>query len=112
MNECCCIQNHLKSAHPGSDSSQDAARLFDHLLSKGKVGTALRLLRATHEGGVLPLDSLVPSGFDSSGSQLFKTTNPVGKPSPGKGCYSRFLLDPSVETPCFDLILLIHWMPV
>ena len=54
--------------------TQDVARLFDHLLSKGKVGVALHRLRATCKGGVLPLDSLVPSGFDSSGSQLFKTT--------------------------------------
>ena len=71
MNECHCIQNHLKSTHPGSDTSRDVARLFDHLLSEGKVGAALRLLTMTHKGGVLPLDSLVPSGSDSSGSPLF-----------------------------------------
>ena len=74
MNKCRCTQNHLKSIHHGSDQSQDVVRPFDYLLSEGKVGAALRLLTATHKGGALPLDSLVPSGFDLSGSSLFKTT--------------------------------------
>ena len=77
MNECRCIQNHLKSAHPESDKSRDVARLFDHLLSEGKVGAALHLLTVTPKEGVLPLDSLVPSGSDSSGSPLFKTTKEI-----------------------------------
>ena len=32
------------------------------------------ILTVTHKGGVLPLDSLVPSGSDSSGSPLCKTS--------------------------------------
>ena len=38
LTECRCIQNHLKSTHPGGDKSRDVACLFDHLLSEGKVG--------------------------------------------------------------------------
>ena len=77
MSEYRCIQNHLKSTHPGSDKSRDDACLFDHLLSEGKVGAALRLLTVTHKGGVLPLDSLIPSGSDSSGTPLLKTTKEI-----------------------------------
>ena len=50
LNEDCCIQNHLKSTHPGSDKSQNFASLFDYLLSEGKVGATLCLLIATHKG--------------------------------------------------------------
>ena len=67
----------MKCTHPGSDKSQDVARFFDHLLSEGIVGAALRLLTVTHKGGVLPLDSLVPFGSDSSGNPLFKTTKEI-----------------------------------
>ena len=107
MNECRCIQNHLKSTHPGSDQSRDIARLFDHLLSEGKVGAALRLLTATRKGGVLPLDSLVPSGFDSSGNPLFKTTKEIlqEKHPQGRVASQDSLLDTSSDTPCFDPIL-------
>ena len=107
MNECRCIQNHLKSTHPGSDQSRDIARLFDHLLSEGKVGAALRLLTATREGGVLPLDSLVPSGFDSSGNPLFKTTKEIlqEKHPQGRVASQDSLLDTSLDTPYFDPIL-------
>ena len=94
MNECCCIQNHLKSTHPGSDQSQNVAYLFDHPLSEGKVSDALHLLTVTHNEGVLPLDSLVPSDFNFLGSPQFKTTKKIlqekQKTSPGKCCYSRF----------------------
>ena len=51
--------------------------VFNHLLSEGKVGAALHLLTATRKGDVLSLDSLVPSGFDSSGSPLFKATEEI-----------------------------------
>ena len=60
----------LKSAHLGSNQSRDVARLFDHLLSEGKVGAAWHLLTATYKGGVLPPDSLVPSGLNFSGSHF------------------------------------------
>ena len=107
MNECCCIQNRLKSTHPESDKSRDVARLFDHLLSEGKFGTDLHLLIVTHKGGVLPLDSLVPSGSDSLGSPLFKTTTEIlqEKHPRGRAAIQDSLLDPSIEDPCFDPIL-------
>ena len=107
ITECRCIQNHFKSTHPGSDKSRDVARLFDHLLSEGKVGAALRLLTVTHKGGVLPLDSLVPSGSDSSGNPLFKTTKEIlqEKHPQGRVATQNYLLDPSSGDPCFDPIL-------
>jgi len=90
-NECHCIQ---RSTHLGSDQSQDVAYLFDHPPSEGKVGATLLLLTTTHKGGVAipPVDYLVPSGFNSSGSPLFKSTKEIlqEKASPGKGCYSIF----------------------
>ena len=97
MNECHCIQNYLKSTHPGSDKSRDAACLFDHLLSEGKVGAALCLLTVTRKGGVLPLDSLIRSGSDSSGTPLFKTTKEIlqEKHPWGRVATQDSLLDPS-----------------
>ena len=107
MTECRCIQNHLKSTHPGSDKSRDVASLFDHLLSEGKVGAVLHLLTVTHKGGVLLLDSLVSSGSDSLGNPLFKTTKEIlqEKDPQGRVATQDSLLDPSSGDPCFDPIL-------
>ena len=107
MNECHCIENHLKSTHPGSDKSRDVVCLFDHLLSEGKVCAALRLLTVTRKGGVLPFDSLIPSGSDSSGTPLFKTINEIlqEKHPRGRVVTQDSLLDLSAEDPCFDPIL-------
>ena len=114
MNECRCIQNHLKSTHPGSDQSRDVARLFDHLLSKGKVGAALRLLTATCKGGVLPLDSLVPSGLDSSSSPLFKSTKEIlqEKHPQGRLPLKILFLIQVWRLPVLIQFFLTYWMPV
>ena len=114
MNECRCIQNHLKSAHPESDKSRDVARLFDHLLSEGKVGAALHLLTVTRKEGVLPLDSLVPSGSDSSGSPLFKTTKEIlqEKHPRGRGATQDSLLIQAQRILALIQFFLISWMAV
>ena len=114
MNECHCIQNHLKSAHPGSDQSRDLAHLFDHLLSEGKVGAPLRLLTATCKGGVLPLDSLVLSGLDPSGSPLFKSTRrSCRKNIPRERLPLKiFFLIQVWRLPVLIQFFLTHWMPV
>ena len=101
--------------------SRDVARLFDHLLSEGKVGAALRLLTVTHKGGVLPLDSAFEilhlihniryrkefHQGDSSGNPLFKTTKEIlqEKHPQGRVATQDSLLDPSSGDPCFVPIL-------
>ena len=67
----------MKSIYPRHDGSRDIAHLFDHLLSEGNVGSALRLLTTAHKGGVLVLDSLIPSSLDSLGNPLFKNTRDI-----------------------------------
>ena len=67
LKEFCCIQNHLKSTHPGSDKSYMGC--CSPLLFENKVAVVICLLTAAHKGGVLLLNSLVPSGSGASGMQ-------------------------------------------
>ena len=101
-----CIQDHLKRLPP-SKKPDDRSRLFDHLMSEGKVSMALRLLTKDSKGGVLSLGSMVPCGLDSSGQPIFRTAkdvllekHPCSAPSK-----PSVLLDPSMQTSCYDPIL-------
>ena len=67
LNECHCIQQHLRNPQSRKSGSHSISRLFDHLMSEGKVNMALHLLAEDSKGGVLSLDSSIPSGTDSSG---------------------------------------------
>ena len=53
MNECCFIQQHLRNLQSRRSGSHDISRLFDHLMSEGKVNMALRLLAKDSKVGVL-----------------------------------------------------------
>ena len=68
------------------------------------------ILTVTHKGDVLPLDSLVPSGSDSLGSPLCKTSKETlqEKHPQGRAATQDSLLDPSLEDPCFDPVLFDH----
>ena len=103
----------MKSTHPGSDQSSDIAHLFDHLLSKGNIGAALHLLTATRKGGVLPLDSLVPSGFDSSGNHCIKQLRRSSRKNiPREGLLLKILFLMQVWIlPVLIQFFLIHSMP-
>ena len=61
---------------PRRDRS-DVSRLFDHLMSEGKVSMAFRLLTGDSKGGVLSLDSTVPSVADSLGNPVFQSVREV-----------------------------------
>ena len=65
------------------------------------------ILTVTHKGDVLPLDSLVPSGSDSLGSPLCKTSKETlqEKHPQGRAATQDSLLDPSLEDPCFYPVL-------
>ena len=94
LNECRCIQEHLKVM----PRSQDTSRLFDHLMSEGKVNMAFRLLS---------LDASVPSGATSSGDQLYRTVREVlvEKHPKGRPADSDVLLDFNTERPCYDPVI-------
>jgi len=68
-----CIQDHLKWLPP-SKKPDDRSRLFDHLMSEGKVSMALHLLTKDSKGGVLSLGSMVPCG---QGNLFFRTTKDI-----------------------------------
>ena len=71
LNECR-IQQHLRNPQSRKSGSHSISRLFDHLMAEGKVNMALRLLAEDSKGGVLLLDSSIPSGTDSSGNPAFR----------------------------------------
>jgi len=84
----------------------DRSRLFDHLMSEGKVSLAIRLLVKESKGGVLSLDSQVPCGIDSLGNQIQQTTRDIlsEKHPSGKSATPAVLLD-STDTPPFKPIV-------
>ena len=51
--------------------------MIDHLMSEGKVSMALHLLAEDSKGGVLSLDTLVPSGIDPSGEPILRTIRDI-----------------------------------
>ena len=77
LNECRCIQQHLRNPQSRSSGSHDISRLFDHLMSEGKVNMALRLLAEDSKGGVLSLDSSIHSGTDSLGNPVFRPVRDI-----------------------------------
>ena len=46
-------------------------------MSLGKVSAALKILSEDTKGGVLSLDSQIPSGLDDNGDPLFKSVQDV-----------------------------------
>ena len=102
-----CIQDHLKRGLSSRNEPKDPSRLFDHLMSEGKVSMALRLLSEKSKGGVLSLDSSIPSGFDSSGKQLFRTVREIlmEKHPAAIPASPSILLDSSSETQHYDPII-------
>jgi len=72
INEGRCIQDHLKRGMSSMNKLKDLSCLFDHLMSEGKVSMAMCLLSEKSKGGVLSLDSLIPSGFDPSGNEWLR----------------------------------------
>ena len=74
-----------------------------YLMSEGKVNMALRLLAEDSKGGVLSLDSSIPSGTDSSAFRpvrniLFEK-HPHGKDPP------HHVLDCTTEKLCHDPVI-------
>ena len=106
LHECQCIQDRLKRTTQSEVTSRDQSRLFDHLMSEGKVSMATRLLAEESKGGVLLLDSLVPCGTDSLGNQIQRTARDIlsEKYPCGKSATPAVLLD-STDTPPFDPII-------
>ena len=72
LNEGKCIRNHLQSAIQSGTKPRNNVRVFDHLMSLGKVSAALKILSEDTKGGVLSLDFQIPSGLDDNGDPLFK----------------------------------------
>ena len=92
---------------PHRSRSQDTSRLFDHLMSEGKVNMALRLLADESKGGVLSLDASVPSAATSSGNQSHHSVREilVEKHPQGRPADPDVLLDPTTERPCYDPVI-------
>jgi len=101
-----CIQDHLRR-FPPSKKPGDQSRLFDHLMSEGKVSMALRLLTRDSKGGVLSLDSMIPCGQNSSGQAIFRSAKDVllEKHPSGLPPKPSVLLNPPMQAPCYDPVL-------
>jgi len=102
-----CIQDHLRRSLPSRRKPDDKSRLFDHLMSEGKVSMAIRLLSADSKGGVLSLDSMIPCGKDSFGEPILRTARDIllEKHPKGRPANPSTLLDSSNNTPRHDPIL-------
>ena len=102
-----CIQDHLKRSIQSDGRCRDRSRLFDHLMSEGKVSMAIRLLSEESKDGVLSLDSLVPCGTDSLGNPIHQTTRDIlfKKHPRGKSATPAVLLDSTTDTPPFNPII-------
>ena len=89
--------------------SHDIARLFDHLMSKGKVNMALVHLAEDSKGGLLSLHSSIPLGIDSSGNQLFCSVRDIvfQKHPHCRNAASYVLFDYTVEKPCYDSVIFL-----
>ena len=76
-------------------------------MSEGKVNMALRLLAEDSKGGVLLLDSSIPSGTDSSGNQSFHSVRDIlfDKHPHGRAAAPHVLLDCTTEKPCYDPVI-------
>ena len=79
-----CIQEHLPKPSKRRDKSK-LAKLFQNIVSRGKINKALRLL-SNSSSGILGLDDMIPDQADGS---LQRTTreiliekHPAGKPAP------------------------------
>ena len=96
-----CIQDHLHH------SIHNLARIFNKLMSLGKVSAALKLLSEDAKG-VLPLNSKVPCGQDGDGSTLWKSVKDIlaEKHPPGHTANAECLLESDdVNAPCYDPVL-------
>ena len=94
LNECRCIQQHLRNPQSRKNGSHDISRLFDHWMSEGKVNMALRLRAEDSKGGVLSLDLFILSGTDSSGNPTFRPVRDISseKHPHGRGAPPMFFL--------------------
>ena len=104
LNECHCIQQHLRNPQSHKSGSHSISRLFDHLMSEGKVNMALHLFAKDSKGGILSLDSSIPSGIDSSGNPAFCPVRDIlfEKHPCGRDPPHHVLLDCITEKPCHD----------
>ena len=108
LNEGKCIQDHFQSAIQSGTKPRNNARVFDRLMSLGKVSTALKILSEDTKGGVLSLDSQIPSGLDDNGDPLFKSVRDIlaQKHPRGQVAAADALLEPGCcNPPCYDPIL-------
>ena len=107
LNECRCIQQHLRNPQSHKSGSHSISRLFDHLMSEGKINMALRLLAEDSKGGVLSLDSSIPCGTDSSGKPAFRPVRDIlfEKHPCGRDPPHHVLLDCTTEKPCYDPVI-------
>ena len=53
------------------------ARVFDRLMSMGKVSAAVNLLSENSRGGVLSLESQIPCGLDEAGCPLTQSVKDI-----------------------------------
>ena len=104
-----CIQDRLRQNNSLGGKLRDRSRLFDHLMSEGKVSMALRLLSEDSKGGLLSLDSMIPCGVDPSGNPVYRTARDIllEKHPSAKFATPDVLLDPTGDpiTPQFDPII-------
>ena len=108
LNEGKCIQDHLQSAIQSGTKPRNNVRVFDHLMSLGKVSAALKILSEDTKRGVLSLDSQIPSGLDDNGDPLFKPVRDIlaQKHPQGQVAAANALLEPGCCNPlCNDPIL-------
>ena len=77
LNEGKCIQDLLQSAIQPGTRPRNNVRVFDRLMSLGKVSAALKILSEDTKGGVLSLYSQIPSGLDDNGDPLFKSVRDI-----------------------------------
>ena len=72
-----CIQKHLTSNATAEMEMEKIARGFNLLMLQGKARQAVRLISNENKGGLLNIDSLIPTGEDEDGNVQWKTTREV-----------------------------------
>ena len=100
-----CVQTHLQNTIRSESRPRNVARIFDRLMSVGKVSAALKLLSEDVKGGVLSLDSRIPCGHGDTLSRSVKDIL-VEKHPPGQVAVTESLLESGcVDALCYDPIL-------
>ena len=83
LNEGKALQGHLPKIHNTKDAEDHLARSFSNLMFEGKTNAALQLLTNRSKGGVLHLDSTIPSNSGGSTTvvEALKSKHPISHPA-------------------------------